>query len=205
MHGSLLPKYRGRVPVNWAVINGETETGASLHYMTEKPDAGDIVDQQSVPILPDDTAFDVFNKVAAAAALVLGRSLPALIAGNAPRRPQDLSQGSYFGGRRPEDGRIDWNQTAVRVHDLVRGVAPPYPGAFTELAGATLRILRTRVEPRGMTRGNPPGILVEQEACVAVCADGSALRILEMQYDGKPYTARDFLARFGSTPIPLGT
>src|SRR5262249_5467118 len=130
MHGSLLPKYRGRVPVNWAVIKGETETGATLHYMTEKPDAGDIVDQQAVTILADDTAVDVFNKVTAAAATVLDRSLPALVAGTAVRHPQNLSVGSYYGGRRPEDGRIDWTQSASAVHNLVRGVAPPYPGAF---------------------------------------------------------------------------
>ena len=203
MHGSLLPKYRGRVPVNWAVINGETETGATLHYMTEKPDAGDIVDQQAVPILPDDTACDVFNKVTAAAALVLGRSLPALITGNAPRKPQNLKLGSYFGGRKPEDGRIDWNQTAVRVHNLVRGVAPPYPGAFTGLGGGTLKILRTRVEPGLMARGDPPCIYVHQDACFAVCADSSTLRILEMEYEGKAFTTRDFLARFGDKPVPL--
>ncbi len=203
MHGSLLPKYRGRVPVNWAVINGEAETGATLHYMIEKPDAGDIVDQQAVPILPDDTAFDVFIKVTAAAALVLDRSLPALIAGNAPRRPQDLARGGYFGGRRPEDGRIDWRQTAPAVHNLVRGVAPPYPGAFTELAGATLKIFRTRVEPDGTTPSHSPAIYAYQDSCFAVCADHGVLRILEMEYDGKAYTARDFLARFGTTPIPL--
>ena len=88
MHGSLLPKYRGRVPVNWAVINGETETGATLHYMTAKPDAGDIVAQQAAPILPDETAVEVFQKVAAAASAALDLNLPALIAGTAPRRPQ---------------------------------------------------------------------------------------------------------------------
>ena len=203
MHGSLLPKYRGRAPVNWAVIKGETETGATLHYMTEKPDAGDIVDQQAVPILPDDTAFDVFNKVAAAAALALDRSLPALIAGNAPRRQQDLGQGSYFGGRQPEDGRIDWQQTASAVHNLVRGVAPPYPGAFTMLAGATLKILRTRVEHARLPSGDTPAIYARQDSCFAVCADHSVLRILEMEYEGKAFTASDFLARFGTKFIPL--
>ncbi|HXF16701.1 MAG TPA: formyltransferase, partial [Burkholderiales bacterium] len=131
MHGSLLPKYRGRVPVNWAVIKGEKETGSTLHYMVEKADAGDIVDQQAVPILPDDTALEVFRKVTVAAEMVLHRSLPLLVAGNAPRRIQALARGSYFGGRKPEDGCIDWNETAESVHNLVRGVAPPYPGAFT--------------------------------------------------------------------------
>ncbi|MGH8402715.1 MAG: formyltransferase, partial [Gammaproteobacteria bacterium] len=117
MHGSLLPKYRGRVPINWAIIHGERETGASLHYMEVKADAGDLVDQQAVPILLDDTAIEVFNKVTFAAELVLDRSLPALIAGNAPRRSLDLKVGSYFGRRGPEDGRIDWRLSAQAVHN----------------------------------------------------------------------------------------
>ena len=112
MHGSLLPKYRGRAPVNWAVLHGERETGATLHYMTEKPDAGDIVAQTAVPILPDDTAREVFDKVTVAAEIALDGALPALVAGTAPRTPQDLAQGRYFGGRRPEDGVIDWTRDA---------------------------------------------------------------------------------------------
>ena len=91
MHGSLLPRYRGRVPVNWAVIRGERETGATLHYMVAKPDAGDIVEQQSVPILPDDTALEVFNKVTLAAEIALARVLPALLSGSAPRSDHRIS------------------------------------------------------------------------------------------------------------------
>ncbi|HTH40478.1 MAG TPA: formyltransferase, partial [Rhodocyclaceae bacterium] len=97
MHGSLLPKYRGRVPVNWAVIHGETETGATLHRMVEKPDAGEIVAQQAVPILPDDTAGDVFYKTTLAAEMALNGVLPALLAGTAPHVMPDLKQGGYFG------------------------------------------------------------------------------------------------------------
>lgn len=143
MHGSLLPRYRGRVPVNWAVLRGERETGATLHAMTAKPDRGAIVDQQAVPILPDDTAAEVFAKVTVAAEIALDRCLPALLAGTARMREQDQGQASYFGGRKPEDGRIDWRADARAVHDLVRAVAPPYPGAFTEIDGRMLRILRT--------------------------------------------------------------
>jgi methionyl-tRNA formyltransferase len=146
MHGSLLPKYRGRAPVHWAIIHGETATGASLHYMLEKPDAGALVDQQSVPILEDDDALAVSMKVAEAAEQVLRRSLPKLIAGSAAARPLDLAQGSYFGRRRPEDGRIDWRAGARAVHDLVRAVAPPFPGAFTEAAGQRIEIWRTRLD-----------------------------------------------------------
>jgi methionyl-tRNA formyltransferase len=202
MHGSLLPQYRGRVPVNWAVINGETETGATLHYMTEKPDAGDIVDQQAVPISKDDTAVDVFHKVTAAATIVLDRSLPALLAGNAPRKPQNLALGNYFGGRKPEDGRIDWKLPAVSIHNLVRGVAPPYPGAFTMLHGNTLRILRTRLE-RIRRSGPAPALYSDGTSCYATCPDGNTLQVLEMEFDGAPFTAADFLARFGHKPIIL--
>jgi len=135
MHGSYLPKYRGRVPVNWAVINGETESGATLHYMVEKPDAGDIVDQEKVEITFTDTAHDVFGKVTDAAATVVRRAWPLLREGTAPRTPMDLNNGSYFGGRKPEDGRIDWNKSAVQIYNLVRGVTHPYPGASTEFDG----------------------------------------------------------------------
>lgn len=135
LHGSYLPKYRGRVPVNWAVINGETETGATLHYMVAKPDAGDIVDQEKVSIEFTDTAQDVFAKVTAAAVTVLRRAWPRLVDGTAMRIPMALSTGSYFGGRKPEDGRIDWTKSAVQIYNLIRGVTHPYPGAFTELNG----------------------------------------------------------------------
>ncbi|HZV81117.1 MAG TPA: formyltransferase, partial [Geobacteraceae bacterium] len=140
LHGSYLPRYRGRVPVNWAVINGETETGATLHYMVAKPDAGDIVDQEKVAIAFTDTAFDVFNKVTDAAVTVIGRSWPKLADGTAPRIPMNLEAGCYFGGRKPEDGRIDWSKSAVQIYNLVRGVTHPYPGAFTSLNGKKIII-----------------------------------------------------------------
>src|SRR5262249_44445719 len=132
MHGSLLPKFRGRAPLNWAILKGETETGVTLHEMVEKPDAGRIVDQQAVPIGPDENAVEVFHKMAAAAEKVLKRSLPALVKGQVRFKPNDVSKGSYFGRRRPEDGRIDWSKSAQEIHDLVRAVAPPFPGAFTD-------------------------------------------------------------------------
>ncbi|MES2208024.1 MAG: formyltransferase [Pseudomonadota bacterium] len=134
MHGSLLPKYRGRVPINWAVLHGEKESGASLHYMVAKADQGDIVDQAQVPILRNDTAFEVFQKVCTAAECVLHRSLPALIQGSAVRRVQDATQASYFGRRTPAQGEIDWSKSAWDIHNLIRAVAPPYPGAFFEFA-----------------------------------------------------------------------
>jgi methionyl-tRNA formyltransferase len=130
MHGSLLPKYRGRAPVNWAILRGERETGATLHEMLEEPNAGRIVDQQAVPILPNDTALDVFSKVTVAAEMALDRSLLRLISGTVTLTPQEPSRGSYFGRRTPEDGRIDWRQGAWDVHNLVRAVAPPLSRRF---------------------------------------------------------------------------
>jgi len=204
MHGSLLPKYRGRAPVNWAILHGERETGATLHEMLDKPDAGRIVDQQSVPILPDDHAIDVFHKVTVAAEIVLARSLPRLIRKTAELRDQDLSRGSYFGGRRPEDGRIDWSQSAQAIYNLVRAVAPPYPGAFTEIQGARLRVLRARLAP-GEAQASTPALVVEAGECRALCRDGAKLRLLGLELDGKPFTAADFLARYGPHPILLPT
>lgn len=135
IHGALLPKYRGRACVNWAVLNGETKTGATLHVMTSLADRGDIVDQQEVPIEFEDTAHDVFLKVTEAARKIIERQLSALEAGTASRTPQDESQATKFGRRRPQDGEIDWNKSAVEIYNLVRAVTHPFPGAFTDFDG----------------------------------------------------------------------
>jgi methionyl-tRNA formyltransferase len=203
MHGSLLPKYRGRAPVNWAVLHGETETGATLHEMVEKPDAGRIVDQEAVAILPDELAVEVFGKVTRAAERVLRRSLPKLIDGSAVLRAQELSRGSYFGGRRPEDGRIDWSAPAKRIHDLVRAVAPPYPGAFTEIEGKKLRVLRTRRCTGKSEVPASPYLYVREGRCHAVCRDGEGLRLLEVELDGRPFSAQEFAMHIGDRRIPL--
>ncbi|MES1981988.1 MAG: formyltransferase [Pseudomonadota bacterium] len=195
MHGSLLPKYRGRVPVNWAIINGETETGATLHYMTEKPDNGAIVAQQAVPILPEDTALQVFQKVTVAAEITLNRCLPELLAGTAPAVAQDLSLGKYFGGRKAEDGVIDWSQDARSIHNLVRAVAPPYPGATTRLLGKPMRVLQTLV-----TNGKAhaaPAFYVEDNRAYAGCGSG-VLRILRFELDGVETSPAEFAAQHGT-------
>ena len=185
MHGSLLPKYRGRAPVNWAVLHGETETGTTLHAMAEKPDAGAIVAQTSVPILPDDTAYDVFGKLTVAAEQTLWRVLPALLIGQAPALPNDLSRGGYFGARKPEDGRIDWSQPAQTVYNLHRAVAPPYPGAFTELTGRIYVLGKARLSARPMP-DLAHGLAVVDNCIYGVCGDGRALLIHELLEDGKP-------------------
>jgi methionyl-tRNA formyltransferase len=186
IHGSLLPKFRGRAPVHWAIIKGETTTGASLHYMVEKPDAGALVDQEAVPILENDTALAVSMKVAGAAETVLRRSLPHLIAGDAASRPLDLAQGSYFGRRRPEDGRIDWRSGARAIHDLVRAVAPPFPGAFTEVNGCRLEILETRMDTQPLSYPNQtPCLYALSGDWYADCADGRRLKILQLSVNGE--------------------
>ena len=190
MHGSLLPKYRGRVPINWAVLHGETETGATLHVMAEKPDAGDIVAQQAVPIGPDDTAGEVFAKVTTAAAETLNAVLPRLLQGEVPRYPNNLSEGSYFGGRKPEDGRIHWQQSAAQVYNLIRAVAPPYPGAFTDLTTqqGTCRVTIHAARRLDAPFGLPPGIYRVGSKAIGVCGDKMAVQITEFLVDGAPGT-----------------
>jgi methionyl-tRNA formyltransferase len=195
MHGSLLPKYRGRVPVNWAIIHGETETGATLHYMTEKPDNGDMVAQQAVPILPDDTALQVFQKVTVAAEIALNGVLPALLAGVAPAVKQDLSKGAYFGGRKAEDGIIDWAQPARSIHNLVRAVAPPYPGATTQLLGKPMRILQT-LDTSCTVSDEKPAFYVKEDKAYAVCGQG-VLRVLRFELDSMVMSAAEFAAKHG--------
>ena len=181
MHGSLLPKYRGRAPVNWAILHGETKTGASLHVMEVKPDAGDIVGQSEVNIGPNETATEVFAKVSQAAVKVMESVLPELILGHVPRKPNNLAQGSYFGGRKPADGQIHWNQTATQVHNLIRAVAPPYPGAFTDWEGQTRIIARSRLQgpfPEKLDLG-AQGIQVVDNRVFGICGDHQAIEILE--------------------------
>jgi methionyl-tRNA formyltransferase len=186
MHGSLLPKYRGRAPVNWAILHGETETGATLHHMLARADAGDIVDQQAVPILVDDTAQQVMDKVTTAAEIALVRSLPLLAAGTAPRTPQRLSDGEYFGRRRPEDGRIDWTWPAARIHNLVRAVAPPYPGAFGDVCGERWIIERTQRVPARTEEDRRPHLFEENGRCYIACGDGGVLKLLAASAEGVP-------------------
>ena len=206
MHGSLLPKYRGRVPVNWAVLHGETQTGATLHAMALKADAGDIVDREAVPILPDDTAVEVFRKVTVAAEVALYRALPGLIAGTASHTPQDLSAGSYYGRRTARDGAIDWRGGARAAYNLIRAVAPPYPGAYTQAEGEPLRILRA------LMVASPPGLPLAAEgaprlrwyegALYALCHDG-ALKLLHFEFGAGLTSAEAFHRRFGERVLSL--
>lgn len=204
MHGSLLPQYRGRAPVNWAILRGESRTGATLHYMVRKPDAGPIVDQESVPIGIDDTALSVSLAVAEAAARLLTRTLPRLAAGPPEGRPMDLSRGSYFGARTPEDGRIDWAWPAARVHNLIRAVAPPFPGAFTDLGDRRLLFVGSRWlgEPARHPE-RAPCLYVEDGRLLLDCSDGQRLAIPGVLLDGEPLGAQELGRLHGGAPLRL--
>lgn len=185
MHGSFLPKFRGRAPVNWAVLSGETQTGATLHVMVAKPDAGDIIDQESVPIGPDDTTAIVQARVTEAAVKILARQLENLKAGKAPHRPQDSSQASYFGRRRPDDGRIDWSWAAQKIHNLVRAVSRPYPGAFGSMEGVEHIIWKTRLTGKKVASpsafGSGGQVRRADNRLFVTCGDGQELEILEFE------------------------
>jgi methionyl-tRNA formyltransferase len=187
LHGSLLPRYRGRAPVNWVLVEGQTETGVSLHYMIDKPDAGDLVDQEPVAIDAADTAFTLYGKLERAARRLLDRTLPALAAGTAKAAPLDLAQGSYRGGRKPADGRIDWSWPARRIYDLVRAVTHPYPGAFTTLRGDMLLVWWALPVAGGGEPAAAPGTVTSVSAGgVTVAAGEGGVRLVTLQLAGQP-------------------
>jgi methionyl-tRNA formyltransferase len=148
-HASLLPRYRGRAPVNWAILRGEARTGNTMMYLDADTDTGDIIDQQPVPIAPDDTCATVYAKVGQAGADMLGRHLPALLDGTAPRRPQGAADGPPLPKRTPGMGITDWNRPARAVHDWIRALTWPYPGAFGFLAGRKIMLWSSAVDGTG--------------------------------------------------------
>jgi methionyl-tRNA formyltransferase len=151
-----------------------------------------------VPILRDDTARDVMDKVTTAAEMVLVRSLPMLAAGTAGRTPQRASDARYFGRRTPEDGRIDWNWPAARVHNLVRAVAPPYPGAFGDVLGQRWIIERTQLVAGRIEEDRRPHLFEECGACYVSCGDGGVLKLLAASTGGVPVD----LVRFAKDLAP---
>ena len=189
LHGSLLPKYRGRAPINWAVLHGEPRIGMTLHRMVKAPDAGAIVDQEGVNIGPRDTAEQAFRKVLPCARTVVARQIDALLAGTAKETPQDESQATYFGGRKPEDGRIAWTQTSGQIFNLIRAVTDPYPGAFTDVGAARLMVWWAEPDTP-MTRAlyaesNRPGEILSLAPLVVAASDG-ALELTKVEWRGVP-------------------
>lgn len=174
MHGSLLPKYRGRAPINWAVLHGEPRIGMTLHRMVKSADAGAIVDQDGVEIGPRDTAEQAFRQVLPCARRVLVRQMDALLAGTAKETPQDESQATTFGGRKPEDGRIVWSQTSAQIFNLIRAVTDPYPGAFTDVGPARLMVWWAETDsPAARSRHGQPGEVLSVAPLVVATADGA--------------------------------
>lgn len=179
LHGSLLPRYRGRAPVNWVLVRGESETGVTLHEMDEKPDHGPIVAQRRVAIARDDTALSLTRKLAAAGRELLRDVYPKLVAGTAVRTPQDHAAASYFGRRTPADGRIDWRRDAESIRNLVRAVTDPWPGAFTTARGERLFVWRAETRP-AEARLEPGEVARVSSAGVLVATGGGWLELVEV-------------------------
>ncbi|MEA1927193.1 MAG: bifunctional UDP-4-amino-4-deoxy-L-arabinose formyltransferase/UDP-glucuronic acid oxidase ArnA, partial [Candidatus Auribacterota bacterium] len=181
LHGSLLPAYRGRSPINWVLVNGESETGVSLHYMTPHPDDGDIVDQVAIPISDEDTALTLFKKAVEASRGLLDEVLPLLEKGTAGRTPQDHSKATYFGGRTPSDGKIDWANPAREINNLIRAVTHPYPGAFTFKGDEKIFIWQAKVI--SSDQAVAPGTVISIDPFTVACGE-DGLEITRAQSDG---------------------
>ncbi len=194
LHGSLLPEYRGRVPLNWAVINGEKKTGVTLHYMTRKADAGDIIGQEAFEITDSDTAKTVHLKAAEHARSLLRKMLPLIAEGKAPRIPQDESKATYYHGRKPEDGLIHWEQTAEQVRNLVRGVTKPYPGAFSYLASRKYIFWDVSVSTDPVPENAKPGQILGTCPLVIACGKG-AVKVNTAQQEGGLFCSGEQLAK----------
>jgi methionyl-tRNA formyltransferase len=201
-HASMLPRNRGRAPVNWAILRGEKTTGNTMMYLSAAADAGDIIDQRPVRIGPDDTCATVYAKVGVAGADMLRTHLPALLDGTAPRRPQDTSAGGHamLPKRTPAMGITDWNRQARAVHDWIRALTEPYPGAFTFLRDRKVMLWASAVPPwpPGRPRAEPGHILGHETEGVRVgTADGSLL-VTAMSDDGeRPEPAACWALRAG--------
>jgi UDP-4-amino-4-deoxy-L-arabinose formyltransferase/UDP-glucuronic acid dehydrogenase (UDP-4-keto-hexauronic acid decarboxylating) len=201
LHGSLLPRYRGRCPVNWVLVNGERETGVTLHHMDARADRGDIVAQRTVPIADDDTALSLSRRLGNAARMLLRETYPRLVAGTAPRVPQDHACASTFGRRRPEDGRIDWTRPARALYDLVRAVTAPYPGAFTTWRGRRLLVWWARAVDGIPATAPGEVVAIRRDAGVVVATGRGALVLERVQLDGGAEERADEMAeRAGIVP-----
>ena len=194
VHGSLLPKYRGAAPIQWAIINGESETGITTMMTDIGMDTGDILLVDHIAIDPDETAGELFSRMAALGAETLSNTITALEAGTLVRTPQDESQATKCPMLKKEHGKLDFSKSAVSVHNRVRGTNP-WPGAYALLGEEPLKIHQTRrsdlpigSEPVGILKGNAKsGLFVR-------CADGW-LEIVELQaIGGKRLSAKDYLA-----------
>lgn len=203
MHPSRLPAYRGRAPINWVLVNGERETGVTLHYMVARADAGDIVGQESVAIDDNDTALTLSRKLTPLAGDLIRRFHPLIVAGRAPRRPQDLSAGSYFGRRTPADGRIDWRWPARRIFNLVRAVTRPYPGAFCTAADRKLLIWQASIGAEQGQAGAPGQIVGATGSGLEVAAGAGIVIVNRIQFEGEQEGAASEVLARSMAPLSL--
>ena len=184
VHSSLLPKYRGAAPINWAILNGEDESGVTIMYMAEGLDTGDMILQEKTPITLEDTASSLHDRLADMGAELVVKAVSMLAEGSAVRTPQDDALSCYAPMLSKELSVMDWGRTARQLHDQVRGLAP-WPSAITQLDGVRCKIWATTLT--GETSGKVPGTIVQadKKALKIVCGDGQVLRIDELQPDGK--------------------
>lgn len=199
VHESLLPTYRGFAPVNWAVINGESQTGVTLFYLTATGvDNGDIIDQAVVNIGEADTAGEVYAQTSRVSLQLLDERFDDLLSGRAPRRAQDEQKATYTCARIPDDGLIDWRAATRRIHNLVRGLARPYPGAFSTYGGLRFRIWTGQAIASARTYvGRIPGRIVAVlpgRGVEVLTGDGIYL-IQTASEDGKDPAAAETLFR----------
>ncbi|WP_160106938.1 bifunctional UDP-4-amino-4-deoxy-L-arabinose formyltransferase/UDP-glucuronic acid oxidase ArnA [Pseudomonas izuensis] len=173
LHGSLLPRYRGRAPANWVLVNGETETGVTLHRMVKRADAGAIVAQQKVAIERSDTALSLHGKLRSAASDLLRDTLPALLQGKASETPQDESKATVFGRRTPADGKLVWAKPAEELFNLVRAVTQPYPGAFCAVGEHKLIVWSAEVAKGN--EGLAPGRVISVDPLRIACGEDSLI------------------------------
>lgn len=193
LHGSLLPRYRGRAPANWVLVNGETETGVTLHRMVKRADAGAIIAQQRVAIERSDSGFSLHGKLRDAAAALLKDTLPRLLAGQVTETPQDESQASTFGRRTPADGLIKWSEPAERLFNLVRAVTQPYPGAFCPVGEHKLIVWAAEVVPGN--EGQEPGKVISCDPLRIACGQDSLVITAGQRGEGGLYLSGPQLSR----------
>ncbi len=168
MHGSYLPTYRGRAPLNWAIINGENYSGVSLHVLEKTFDTGAIVDQERVEFSENEYVADIQPRITDAGVKLFKRSLEKLLDGNPQTTPQDESKATYFGKRTPEDGRIDFNKSAKEVYNLIRALSKPFPGAFAKINGTDTTIWRAKI---GDATDLPAGTIANTSPLAIACSD----------------------------------
>lgn len=191
LHASLLPRYRGAAPINWAIINGEAETGVTTFFLEEAVDTGKMIMQRSVPILPDDDAGSLHVKLAAVGANTVLETVRCIERGTVSLRVQDSSLASRAPKIFKDDCRIHWNLPSVRVHNHVRGLSP-VPGAFTALGDRMIKIYRTRL--LDAPSAGAPGAVTITGAELHVATADRGIAVVEMQQEGKRrMTAEEFL------------